>query len=126
MSFNKVRYIDNWMSLAEALDLLYTASAYDKKGMNSYYKRLNEVQFYVNNLEMELQETQMMLRQFKIDYYKLLHKTTEEENKKIIEVKDGVVTITYKDGTKFTTKDDITLGLDYKNENDYPLVDHYI
>jgi hypothetical protein len=25
-----------------------------------------------------------MLRQFKIDYYKLLHKTTEEENKKII------------------------------------------
>ena len=49
MSFNKVRYIDNWMSLAEALDLLYTASAYDKKGMNSYYKRLNEVQFYVNN-----------------------------------------------------------------------------
>jgi hypothetical protein len=84
MSFNKVRYLDNWMSLAEALDLLYTASAYDKKGMNSYYKRLNEVQFYVNNLETELQETQIMLRQFKIDYYKLLHKTTEEENKKII------------------------------------------
>ena len=23
-------------------------------------------------------------------------------------------------------KDDITLGLDYKNENDYPLVDHCI
>ena len=55
-----------------------------RKVLNSYYKRLNEVQFYVNNLEMELQETQMMLRQFKIDYYKLLHKTTEEENKKII------------------------------------------
>ena len=84
MSFNKVRYIDNWMALAEALDLLYTASAYDKKGMNLYYKRLNEVQFYVNNLETELQETQMMLRQFKIDYYKLLHKTTEDEKKKII------------------------------------------
>jgi len=48
------------------------------------------------------------------------------DNVKIIEVKDGVVTITYKDGTKFTTKDDIILGLDYKNENDYPLVDHCI
>ena len=36
------------------------------------------------------------------------------DNIKIIEVKEGVVTITYKDGTKFTTKDDITLGLDYK------------
>lgn len=48
------------------------------------------------------------------------------DNVKIIEVKDGVVTITYKDGTKFTTKDDITLGLDYKNGNDYPLVDHCI
>lgn len=84
MSFNKVRYLDNWMALAEALDLLYTASAYDKKGMNSYYKRLNEVQFYVNNLEIELQETQMMLRQFKIDYYKLLSKTSDEEKKKIL------------------------------------------
>ena len=84
MSFNKVRYIDNWISLAEALDLLYTASAYDKKGLNEYYKKLNEVQFYVNNLEMELQGTQMMLTQFKIDYYKLLHKTTEEEKKKIV------------------------------------------
>lgn len=47
-------------------------------------------------------------------------------NVKLIKVKDGVVTITYQDGTKFTTKDDITLGLDYKNENDYPLVDHCI
>ena len=47
-------------------------------------------------------------------------------NVKIIEVKNGVVTIIYKDGTKFTTKDDITLGIDYKNENDYPLVDHCI
>jgi hypothetical protein len=72
------------MSLAEALDLLYTASAYDKKGLNEYYKKLNEVQFYVNGLEMELQGTQMMLTQFKIDYYKLLHKTTEEEKKKIV------------------------------------------
>ena len=84
MSFNKVRYIDNWISLAEALDLLYTASAYDKKGLNEYYKKLNEVQFYVNGLEMELQGTQMMLTQFKIDYYKLLHKTTEEEKNKIV------------------------------------------
>jgi len=72
------------MSLAEALDLLYTASAYDKKGLNEYYKKLNEVQLYVNGLEMELQGTQMMLTQFKIDYYKLLHKTTEEEKKKIV------------------------------------------
>ena len=84
MSFNKIRYLDNWMSLAEALDLLYTASAYDKKGLNEYYKKLNEVQFYVNTLEMELQETQMMLTQFKIDYYRLLHKTTEEEKNKIV------------------------------------------
>ena len=83
MSFNKVRYIDNWLSLAEALDLLYTASAYDKAGMNEYYKKLNEVQFYVNTLEMELQETKMMLTQFKIDYYTLLSKQSEEEKSKI-------------------------------------------
>ena len=48
------------------------------------------------------------------------------DNVKIIEVKDGIVTIIYKDGTKFTTKDDIILRIDYKNENDYPLVDHCI
>tara|TARA_R110000772_G_scaffold111680_6_gene215781 strand:+ start:9483 stop:9743 length:261 start_codon:yes stop_codon:yes gene_type:complete len=83
MSFNKVRYIDNWLSLAEALDLLYTASAYDKAGMNEYYKKLNEVQFYVNTLEMELQETKMMLTQFKIDYYTLLSKQSDEEKSKI-------------------------------------------
>lgn len=83
MSFNKVRYIDNWLSLAEALDLLYTASAYDKAGMNEYYKKLNEVQFYVNTLEMELQETKMMLTQFKIDYYTLLSKQSDEQKSKI-------------------------------------------
>ena len=83
MSFNKVRYIDNWLSLAEALDLLYTASAYDKAGMNEYYKKLNEVQFYVNTLEMELQETKMMLTQFKIDYYTLLSKHSDKEKSKI-------------------------------------------
>tara|TARA_B110000977_G_C10936643_1_gene439228 strand:- start:246 stop:506 length:261 start_codon:yes stop_codon:yes gene_type:complete len=83
MSFNKVRYVDNWLSLAEALDLLYTASAYDKAGMNEYYKKLNEVQFYVNTLEMELQETKMMLTQFKIDYYTLLSKHSDEEKSKI-------------------------------------------
>jgi hypothetical protein len=83
MSFNKVRYIDNWLSLAEALDLLYTASAYDKAGMNEYYKKLNEIQFYVNTLEMELQETKMMLTQFKIDYYTLLSKYSDEEKSKI-------------------------------------------
>jgi hypothetical protein len=83
MSFNKVRYVDNWLSLAEALDLLYTASAYDKAGMNEYYKKLNEVQFYVNTLEMELQETKMMLTQFKIDYYTLLSKNSDEEKSKI-------------------------------------------
>ncbi len=44
----------------------------------------------------------------------------------MIEIKTGVTTIIYKDGTKFTTKEDITLGLNYKNENDYPLVDHCI
>jgi hypothetical protein len=47
-------------------------------------------------------------------------------NVQMIEVKNGVTTITYKDGTKFTTKEDIILILDYKNENDYPLVDHCI
>ena len=46
------------------------------------------------------------------------------ENVQMIEVKEGVITITYKDGTKFTTKDDIILGLGYKNENDIPLNDH--
>jgi hypothetical protein len=48
------------------------------------------------------------------------------DNVQMIEVKDGVTTITYKDGTLLTTKDDITLAVDYKNENDYPLVDHCI
>jgi hypothetical protein len=38
------------------------------------------------------------------------------DNVKIIEVKDGVVTIIYKDGTKFTTKDDITLVCFYKDK----------
>jgi len=46
------------------------------------------------------------------------------ENVQMIEVKEGVTTITYKDGTILTTKDNITLGLDYKNENDIPLNDH--
>ena len=48
------------------------------------------------------------------------------ENVQIIQVKEGVTTITYKDGTKFITKDDITLGLGYKNYNDIPLNDHCI
>ena len=43
-----------------------------------------------------------------------------------IEVKRGMTTITYKDGTKYSTKEDIVLSLDYKNENDYPLLDHCI
>jgi hypothetical protein len=46
------------------------------------------------------------------------------DNVRMIEVKGGVVTITYKDGTTLTTKEDITLGLGYKNENDIPLNDH--
>jgi len=46
------------------------------------------------------------------------------DNVQMIEVKGGVVTITYKDGTTLTTKEDITLGLGYKNENDIPLNDH--
>jgi len=48
------------------------------------------------------------------------------DNVQMIEVKDGVTTITYKDGTMLTAKDNITLALDYMNENDYPLVDHCI
>jgi hypothetical protein len=47
-------------------------------------------------------------------------------NVQSIKIKQGIVTITYKDGIKFTTKDDIILELDYKNKNDYPLVDHCI
>lgn len=46
------------------------------------------------------------------------------ENVQMIQVKKGVTTITYKDGTKFTTKDDITFGLGYRNKNDIPLNDH--
>ena len=46
------------------------------------------------------------------------------DNVQMIEVKEGVVTITYKDGTTLTTKEDITLVLGYKNENDIPLNDH--
>jgi len=48
------------------------------------------------------------------------------QNVQQIEVKGGMTTITYKDGTKYSTKEDIVLSLDYKNENDYPLVDHCI
>lgn len=47
-------------------------------------------------------------------------------NVQSIKIKQGIVTITYKDGIKFTTKDDIILELDYKNNKDYPLVDHCI
>ena len=46
------------------------------------------------------------------------------DNVQMIKVKEGVTTITYKDGTKLTTKDNITLGLGYTNENDIPLNDH--
>jgi hypothetical protein len=44
----------------------------------------------------------------------------------LIEVKDGRTTILYKDGTRLTTKENITLSMDYKNENDQPIIDHCI
>lgn len=47
-------------------------------------------------------------------------------NVHFITVKSGVTTIVYKDGTKRTTKDDITLVSDYKNPNNIPLNDHCI
>ena len=48
------------------------------------------------------------------------------DNVKTIEVKSGVTVITYKDGTKFTSKEDILLGINYKNENQIPLNDHCV
>ena len=84
MFLSRVRYADNWLSLAEALDLLYVASAYDKKAMNEYYRKLNEMQFYVNNLELELEETKLLLRQFKTDYYNLLEQQPKEDKSKIL------------------------------------------
>ena len=47
-------------------------------------------------------------------------------NVKKIQVKKGVTTITYKDGTKLTTKEDVTLILDYKNPHKQPIIDHCI
>lgn len=44
----------------------------------------------------------------------------------IIEIIDGMAIITYKDGTKFFTKDNIKLATNYKNDNDHPLIDHCI
>ena len=44
----------------------------------------------------------------------------------LIEVKDGTTTILYKDGTRLVTKENITLSMDYKNENDQPITDHCI
>jgi|TARA_B100001939_G_C16680126_1_gene504011 hypothetical protein len=43
-----------------------------------------------------------------------------------IEVIGGKTTITYVDGTKYSTKDDITLTANYRNENDHPIIDHCI
>lgn len=45
-------------------------------------------------------------------------------NVQSITVKSGVTTIVYVDGTKRTTKEDITLVADYKNPNNIPLNDH--
>lgn len=46
------------------------------------------------------------------------------DNVKLIKIKQGTVTITYIDGTRYTTKEDITIGIGYKNENNIPLNDH--
>lgn len=45
---------------------------------------------------------------------------------KSIQVISGVTTITYRDGTKWTTKGDISLDADYKNTNNIPLRDFCI
>ena len=46
------------------------------------------------------------------------------EDVQTIKVEGGTTTVTYKDGTVLTTKEDITLGLGYRNESNIPLNDH--
>jgi hypothetical protein len=92
MSFQRGRYLANWISLAEALDLLYTASAYDKEGMNEYYKRLNEVQFYVNSMEIELEETKLELQQYRMAFSKCLdNKQDKTQHQRFEEIKKIIV-----------------------------------
>lgn len=72
MYFSKIRYTDNWLGLGEALDLLFTASGKDKAGMNEYYRMLNEIQFYVNTVEIELEETKLQLHKYQEAFNKCL------------------------------------------------------
>ena len=71
MCFQEIRYIDNWMKLAEAIDLLYVVTNKDKQ-TNEYYKCLNEIQFYTNSIQMELEETKLQLQKYQIAFSKCL------------------------------------------------------
>lgn len=83
MYFNKIRYNDNWIGLGEALDLLYTASGNDKKGMNDYYRMLNEIQFFVNSVEMELEETRLELKRYQRAFNKCLADKQDKVQKQV-------------------------------------------
>lgn len=48
------------------------------------------------------------------------------KNVKSIEIKQGVTKIVYQDNTTRVIKGDLLIVSDYKNENDYPIVDHCI
>lgn len=47
-------------------------------------------------------------------------------NIQLIEVKKEKTKVIYKDGTSHLIKGEVNFVANYKNENDYPLVDHCI
>lgn len=71
MCFQEIRYIDNWTQLSEAIDLLYMVTNNDQD-TKQYYKSLNEVQFYVNSIQIELEETKLQLQKYQMAFNKCL------------------------------------------------------
>ncbi len=71
MCFQEIRYIDNWTHLAEAIDLLYIVTEKDQD-TKQYYKSLNEIQFYVNSMQIELEETKLQLQKYQMAFNKCL------------------------------------------------------
>lgn len=71
MCFQEIRYIDNWMHLAEAIDLLYMVTNNDQD-TKQYYKSLNEIQFFVNSMSIELEETKLQLQKYQMAFNKCL------------------------------------------------------
>ena len=71
MCLQEIRYIDNWMHLAEAIDLLYMVTNSDKD-TKQYYKSLNEIQFFVNSMSIELEETKLQLQKYQMAFNKCL------------------------------------------------------